>query len=61
MVGLCEAKKKAEMRDPIWKAGKKGVLLVKKKPKMTKNAQKGQKNDQKSAFFGHPERSVKSL
>jgi len=29
MVGLCEAKKKAEMTDPIWKAGKKGVLLVK--------------------------------
>jgi hypothetical protein len=49
MVGLCEAKKKAEMRDPIWEVGEKGVLLVEKKHKMHKNQQK---NDQKSAFWG---------
>ena len=44
MVGLCEAKKKAEMRNPIWEAGEKGVLLVTKK---AQNTQKEQKNDQK--------------
>ena len=34
MVGLCEAKKKAGMRDPIWEVGEKGVLLVTKRLKM---------------------------
>ena len=62
MVGLCEAKKKAEMRDPICEVGEKGVLLVTKKHscyvafllrRVVQNAQKGQKNDQKSAFLGH--------
>jgi len=40
MVGLCEAKKKAEMRDSIWEAGEKGVLLVKKWQKMHKKNKK---------------------
>ena len=40
MVGLCEAKKKAEMRDPIWEAGEKGVLLAKKRHKMHKRDKK---------------------
>jgi len=40
MVGLCEAKKKAEMREAIWEAGEKGVLLVIKRQKMHKKKQK---------------------
>jgi hypothetical protein len=40
MVGLCEAKKKAEMRNPIWEVGEKGVLLVTKRHKRHKRNKK---------------------
>jgi len=44
MVGLCEAKKKAEMRDPIWEVGEKGALLATRRHKMHKRQQKMAKN-----------------
>jgi len=48
MVGLCEAKNKAEMRDPIWETGEKDVLLATKRHKMHKSQQQ---KDQKMNFF----------